>query len=75
MDKIPTAEEYIFDYSQNDVIDNLDKDSKEIITLKMIEFAKLHIIKVKHLQQTKYSSGETGYIKSEEWEEIINQIT
>ena len=40
----------------------------------MIEFAKMHVLKIKHLQQSKYYSGETGYIKSEEWENIINNI-
>ena len=40
---IPTAEEFIFDYSQNDIIDNLDEESKGIIILKMKEFAKLHV--------------------------------
>ena len=39
-----------------------------------IEFAKMHVLKIKHLQQSKYYSGETGYIKSEEWENIINNI-
>ena len=40
----------------------------------MVEFAKMHLLKIKHLQQSKYYSGETGYIKSEEWENIINNI-
>ena len=44
------------------------------VTDMLIEFAKMHVLKIKHLQQSKYYSGETGYIKSEEWENIINNI-
>lgn len=40
----------------------------------MVEFAKMHLLKVKHLQQSKYYAGETGYIKSEEWDEIFNEV-
>ncbi len=40
----------------------------------MIEFAKLKVQEVKSLQQSKYNAGETGYIKSEEWNEILNNI-
>lgn len=43
MENIPTAEELLFDYSVNDVVDNLDEQSKELIGFKVIEFAKLHV--------------------------------
>jgi hypothetical protein len=39
-----------------------------------IEFAKLHVEKIKDLQQSKYYAGETGYIKKEEWEELLTNI-
>lgn len=40
---IPTAEEFIFDYSLNDEIDNLSKQSKDIINTKLVAFTKLHV--------------------------------
>jgi|LakMenE01Jun11ns_1017448.scaffolds.fasta_scaffold9958435_20 hypothetical protein len=48
-------------------------DSKIVKTL-MIEFTKHHVNKIQKLQESKYYAGETGYIKKEEWEEIINNI-
>ena len=51
-----------------------DEGNFNNITDILIEFAKMHVLKIKHLQQSKYYSGETGYIKSEEWENIINNI-
>ena len=51
-----------------------DEGNFNNITDMLIEFAKMHVLKIKHLQQSKYYSGETGYIKSEEWENIINNI-
>lgn len=50
------------------------EDNEHLISEIMIEFAKMHVLKIKHLQQNKYYSGETGYIKSEEWEDIIKDI-
>lgn len=52
---------------------NIEK-KKSILRKHLIEFAKFHVLKIKHLQQNKYYSGETGYIKSEEWKDIINNI-
>ena len=40
----------------------------------MIEFAKLHVEKILELQHLKYYAGETGYIKKEEWEELLTNI-
>jgi hypothetical protein len=40
----------------------------------MIEFAKLHVEKIKNLQECKYYAGETGYITKEEWNEILINI-
>ena len=40
----------------------------------MIEFAKLHVEKIQKLQKSKYYAGETGYIKEEEFIEILNDI-
>ena len=51
-----------------------DEGNFNNVTDMLIEFAKMHVLKIKHLQQSKYYSGETGYIKSEEWENIINNI-
>ena len=65
-----TAEEFLRNSSVTSS-DRHDFLSKQEL---MIEFAKMHVLKIKHLQQSKYYSGETGYIKSEEWENIINNI-
>ena len=65
-----TAEEFLRNSSVTSS-DRYDFLSKQEL---MIEFAKMHVLKIKHLQQSKYYSGETGYIKSEEWENIINNI-
>ena len=51
-----------------------DEGNFNNVTDMLIEFAKMHVLKIKHLQQSKYYSGETGYIKSEEWENITNNI-
>ena len=51
-----------------------DEGNFNNVTDMLIEFAIMHVLKIKHLQQSKYYSGETGYIKSEEWENIINNI-
>lgn len=40
----------------------------------LIEFAKLHVESIRSLQIAKYYAGETGYIKKEEWDEILNNI-
>ena len=40
----------------------------------MIAFAKMHIEHIQNLQQWKYYAGESGYIKKEEWEEILVNI-
>lgn len=58
--------------SPNELRGNETED--ELIERSHIEFAKFHVLKIKHLQQNKYYSGETGYIKSEEWKDIINNI-
>ena len=68
--KTLTAEEFLRNSSVTSS-DSYDFLSKQEL---MIKFAKMHVLKIKHLQQSKYYSGETGYIKSEEWENIINNI-
>ncbi len=61
---IPTAEEFW-----------LQNNGQHQNTAKMmIEFAKLHVEKILELQHLKYYAGETGYIKKEEWEELITNI-
>ena len=40
----------------------------------MIEFAKLHVEEIQKLQKSKYYAGESGYIKKEEFIEILNDI-
>ena len=40
----------------------------------MIEFAKLHVKEIQKLQKSKYYAGESGYIKKEEFIEILNDI-
>ena len=40
----------------------------------MIEFAKLHVKEIQKLQKSKYYAGESGYIKEEEFIEILNDI-
>ena len=68
-DKIPTAEEFL-------IKENLPTDilSGDDINYAMIEFAKLHVEKILELQHLKYYAGETGYIKKEEWEELLTNI-
>jgi len=41
---IPTAETVLFDYSINNEIDNLSRESKELIAYKCIEFTRIHCI-------------------------------
>jgi hypothetical protein len=70
MEKTPIAE---------DILSKKFNELRSSFTLKdveecMIEFAKLHVEKIKELQMAKYFAGETGYIKKEEWEEILNNI-
>jgi len=65
---LPTAEEFLIDKGYSGF-------AKHTLVKKwMIEFAKLHVEKIKELQMAKYFAGETGYIKKEEWEEILNDI-
>ena len=84
--KLPTAEECLIkenvllktiEESGNFPL-NLTRDthigSAHAIKRAMIEFAKLHVEKIKDLQQSKYYAGETGYIKKEEWEELLTNI-
>ena len=40
----------------------------------MIEFAKLYVKEIQKLQKSKYYAGESGYIKEEEFIEILNDI-
>ncbi len=64
---IPTAEEF---YQQ--AINN--KTIGDDITDLMNAYAKMHVEKVRDLQQAKYYAGETGYIKKDEWEELLTNI-
>jgi hypothetical protein len=66
---IPTAEEFL--KRENLPTDILSGDD---VNYAMIEFAKLHVEKIKDLQQSKYYAGETGYIKKKEWEELLTNI-
>ena len=66
--KLPTAEEFLtnkYEFDLNSFQDNVEH---------LKEFAKLHVEKIKDLQQSKYYAGETGYIKKEEWEELLTNI-
>ena len=51
-----------------------EEDMPEWMIDSAIEFAKLHVEAIKSLQKVKYNCGETGYIKEEEWKEIIKNI-
>lgn len=64
-----TAEEFLKNSDATGMAFN-----REAIQKTMIEFAKLHIDYVRSLQKAKWYAGETGYIKREEWEEIIENI-
>ena len=68
---IPTAEEFLL---QQDCLRNVEDYFDDVQPIDLIEFAKLHVQAIKHLQQCKYYAGETGYIVEEEWENIINNI-
>ena len=48
--------------------------SKEWVLEIMIEFAKLHVRGIRELQESKYTAGETGYIRDEEFQEFLNDI-
>jgi hypothetical protein len=71
MEQIPTAEEFLIIKDDKDF--RLSMSGLNVSEM-MIEFAKLHAEKIKELQMAKYFAGETGYIKKEEWEEILNNI-
>jgi hypothetical protein len=71
MEQIPTAEEFLIIKDDKDF--RLSMSGLNVSEM-MIEFAKLHVEKIKELQMAKYFAGETGYIKKEEWEEILNNI-
>ena len=70
MSKIPTAIELTFQkfpkHNGIFVLRNIEEF--------MIEFAKIHIKEIQKLQKSKYYAGETGYIKDEEFIEILNNI-
>ena len=73
MSKILTSEEFLNDFNKkHGNIDKLYYD--DYVRKAIIEFAKLHIYNIKALQQSKYFSGETGYISNEEWITILNDI-
>jgi hypothetical protein len=72
---IATAEEILNEkvyITQDDIKDVHDSVSTVIDA--MIQFAKLHVEKIRDLQQAKYYAGETGYIKKDEWEELLTNI-
>jgi hypothetical protein len=81
---IPTAEETRLKYIPNGCVNIKGKglgDGKpqkkyedNLLDQMLLEFAKLHVEKIKDLQQSKYYAGETGYIKKEEWEELLTNI-
>jgi hypothetical protein len=71
MEQILTAEEFLIIKDDKDF--RLSMSGLNVSEM-MIEFAKLHAEKIKELQMAKYFAGETGYIKKEEWEEILNNI-
>ena len=74
MHNIPTAEEF-FD-SPNIGVSNTTEYMycQKDVAKKAIEFVKLHVEKIKNLQESKYYAGETGYILKEEWNEILTNI-
>ena len=67
LDNMITAEEF-YKQTTGCVINHID------IKNAMIEFAKLHVKKIQKLQKSKYYAGESGYIKEEEFIEILNDI-
>jgi len=71
---IPTAEEILDKYVSIDKEGNKRRIFNDEPIPAMIEFAKLHANKIRDLQKAKYAVGETGYIKNEEWEELLNEI-
>lgn len=67
LDNMITAEEF-YKQTTGCVINHID------IKNAMIEFAKLHVKEIQKLQKSKYYAGESGYIKEEEFIEILNDI-
>ena len=74
LDNMITAEELlktIYNEGSGAGGDSYDEGDIERI---MIEFAKLHVKEIQKLQKSKYYAGESGYIKEEEFIEILNDI-
>ena len=74
LDNMITAEELlktIYNEGSGAGGDSYDEGDIERI---MIEFAKLHVKEIQKLQKSKYYAGESGYIKKEEFIEILNDI-
>ena len=67
--KIPTAEEFLKNFNRQE-----GHTFEQSVPEAMIEFTKLHVEKILELQHLKYYAGETGYIKKEEWEELLTNI-
>ena len=65
-----TAEELLDNIEIWDGVFVHSKNAKQA----MIEFAKLHVKEIQKLQKSKYYAGESGYIKKEEFIEILNDI-
>lgn len=80
MRNISTAEELAnlgFSNDKNtfttEIFDKLQFSGKRVKEL-MVEYAKLCVRQLKTLQKLKYLSGETEYLKQEDWDEILNNI-
>ena len=70
LDNMITAEELLDNIEIWDGVFVHSKNAKQA----MIEFAKLHVKEIQKLQKSKYYAGESGYIKKEEFIEILNDI-
>jgi hypothetical protein len=65
-DSILTADEFVDQYDW----ENSSLDIPEVLK----SFARMHVTKIRELQEAKYVSGETGYIKSSEWDDLLDEI-
>ena len=65
LDNMITAEDFFNQYGGY---------TREEMLIRAREFAKLHVKEIQKLQKSKYYAGESGYIKEEEFIEILNDI-
>ena len=65
-------ESFIKEQQEEETLDGSIREYEQDIKKMMIEFAKMHIEKIMNLQQSKYYTGETGYITKKEWQDLLN---